>query len=404
MNTRNLFLLALAGFTSGVLSENIVIDDFKNQGTNNLNVYHGCDEGGGISCSWGSDGLTIKSSDVDYSYYSQFTSQRGDGGCQDISSWERQFLHIKFSGSADFSVALQQNNEPCSTTQAPYPETWDIVYAADYSDGSDIYIPISHFTIDRSRAIGFAFKAFRNAGAETKFSLLEIVDALPGGRSVPEKKPTGPLYFACTRPNSIAFGIDDGVPEFAQQVMDIIEQENIKVTFFTVGQALDDSSQNFKQVYQDAIKKGHQVALHSYTHPKIEGLQDLSAIDNEFRLSRESTLRNLGVDSKYFRAPYGTDGALTRQRLEANVPGAKVINWSVDIEDWRWGQSPSPENLKQTEAVIRDLGKGGNLFVAHYLYPSTVEQFRTFIQLAKKTGKTIMRIDQCLNDPEAPPL
>ncbi|RPA90453.1 glycoside hydrolase/deacetylase [Choiromyces venosus 120613-1] len=398
MNARSLFLLALAGFTSGVLSQNIVIDDFKSQDANTRGNWHGCDGGAGITCTWGGDGLTITSSDTDFSFYSQFDN----GGCQDVSGWDNQFVHIQFSGSADFSIAMQQNNAQCNTELAPYPETWDIVYAADYSDGSDIFIPVQHFNIIKSRAVGLAFKAFRNPNAQTKLSLIEIVAQLPSGRSVPQKKPTGPLYFSCTRPNSIAFGIDDGSPEFAQEIMSIIDQEQIKVTFFVVGQALDDPTQNFTAVYRDAIQKGHQVALHSYTHPKIESLLDINAINSEFQLSRESTLRNLGVDSKYFRAPYGTDGALTRQRLEANVPGAKVINWSIDIEDWLWAESATPE--KQTDAVIRDLAKGGNLFVAHYLYRSTVDQFRTFIQLAKGTGKTVMRVDQCLGDPAAPPL
>jgi len=53
----------------------------------------------------------------------------------------------------------------------------------------------------------------------------------------------------------------------------------------------------------------------------------------------------------------------------------------------------------QTAAVKADLAKGGNLFVAHYLYASTVAQFKDFIQAAKDTKKTIMRIDQCLSPP-----
>lgn len=170
-------------------------------------------------------------------------------------------MHVKFEGSPNFSIALQQNNPGCNANAAPYPETWDIVYAADYSDGKDIYIPISHFNINKSRAVGLAFKAFRDVGVATKFSLIEIATGLPGGRSVPEKKPTGPLYFACTRPNSIAFGIDDGVPELANEMMQIIDEANIKVTFFTVGNALDDPSQPFTKLYQDAVKKGHQVCL-----------------------------------------------------------------------------------------------------------------------------------------------
>jgi len=255
MNARNLFLLALAGFTGGALSQNIVIDDFKSPDANARGNWHGCDAGAGITCTWGGDGLTIKSSDTDFSFYSQFDN----AGCQDVTSWDTQYVHVKHSGSSAFSIAMQQNNPGCSADQAPYPETWDIVYAADYTDGSDIYIPVSHFNINKGRAVGLAFKAFRDVNAETKLSLIEIVTALPAGRTVPEKKPTGPLYFACTRPNSIAFGIDDGSPEFAQDIMKIIDEAGIKVTFFTVGNALDNPAENFTAVYKEAAAKGHQV-------------------------------------------------------------------------------------------------------------------------------------------------
>ena len=111
--------------------------------------------------------------------------------------------------------------------------------------------------------------------------------------------------------------------------------------------------------------------------------------------SAPSTSLTLLWRKRYFRAPYGTDGALTRQRLQANVPGAKVINWSVDIQDWKFGETDT--GSQQSDAVKADLAKGGNLYVAHYLYPSTVAQFRNFIQSAKGTGKRIMRIDQCLS-------
>lgn len=350
-----------------------------------------------MSCVWGDGSLTIQSADTDYSFFSQF-----DGACQDLGPSNDGHLHIKFSGDNQFSVALTQNNNDCDMSRAPYPETWDIVNAADYSNDEDIYIPLSHFNIMKGRTLGIAFKAFRNPGASTTFSLIEFVDSVPSHISVPEKKPTGPLYFSCTRPNSIAFGIDDGVPSLTQEMMDIVDSEGIKVTFFVVGNSLDNPSLPFKQLYLDALKNGHQVGFHSYTHPKLEGLNSVSAIDDEFVRSHDAVMRNLGVDSRYFRAPYGTDGALTRQRLEATVPGTKIINWSVDIEDWIWG--PNDPGRNQALAVQRDLGKGGNLFVAHYLYISTVEQLRQFITDAKATGKQIMRVDQCLMDPDAPPL
>lgn len=78
------------------------------------------------------------------------------------------------------------------------------------------------------------------------------------------------------------------------------------------------------------------------------------------------------------------------------------MNWSVDIEDWLWANTDEPE--KQLEAFKRDVDRGGDLVVMHYLTPSTVQYFRDIIKIARDTGKRIMRVDQCLMDPDAPPL
>lgn len=55
------------------------------------------------------------------------------------------------------------------------------------------------------------------------------------------------------------------------------------------------------------------------------------------------------------------------------------------------------------EAFRRDVARGGNL-VMHFLHPSTVGYLQQFIQIAKATGKQLMRVDQCMMDPNAPPL
>lgn len=80
-----------------------------------------------------------------------------------------------------------------------------------------------------------------------------------------------------------------------------------------------------------------------------------------------------------------------------------MTNYFVaDCEDWLWATGATPE--KQLEAFKRDLDKGGNLVVMHYLYPSTVSYLRQFIQLAKASGRQLMRVDQCLQEPGAPAL
>ncbi|KAJ9155119.1 Chitin deacetylase [Pleurostoma richardsiae] len=376
-----------------------VIDLFRNKDTNALGLWHGADEDPGMTLTFTGNRMVLQSTDADLGWYSQVSST-----CADLRQYAGSYLHIAYSGSNKFSVALQQHNSQCNENIQPYPETWDSLEAARYATASDVYMPLSHFNIELSRVIGVALKGFYTTDA-TVFTKIEIVSSIPVGFNIPNKLPSGNLVFACKRPNSFAFAIDDGDPKLAKQVTDIVKAENINVTFFTVGAPLEDPTTNLSAVYKEMMARGHQIALHSFTHPKMEGLASDAAIDWEYS-NDVAAVKNTfgGFHTPYFRPPFGTEGARMRQRLAAalGTDDPYLVMWSVDVEDWLWAESATPE--KQLEAFKRDLAKGGNLVVMHYLYPTTVGYLRQFIQLAKATGKQLMRVDQCMMDPNAPPL
>jgi peptidoglycan/xylan/chitin deacetylase (PgdA/CDA1 family) len=381
---------------SNTAATTLVVDKFANADSNALGNWHGADEG--MTLKYNSGKLTITSTDADYSFYSQLS-----GSCSDFSKYKGSYLHVAYSGSTKFTISLQQHNAGCNADIAPYPETWDSAEASRYAKNGHMYIPMSHFNVDHSRVIGFAFKGFYTSDPVT-LSVIEIVSSVPAGFAIPAKDETGQLIFACKRPNSFAFAIDDGVPELAQEVLKIIREENIKVTFFTVGAPLLDQGTNLTNVYREMQAAGHQLAMHSFTHPKMEGLPDYASIDWEYNEDVKAMKSQFnGYTTPYFRPPFGTEGARMRSRLVKAVGSkATITNWSVDVEDWLWAETNTPE--QQKVAFQRDVNKGGNLVVLHYLYPSTVSYLREFIQIAKKTGKQLMRVDQCMMDPSAPPL
>ncbi|KAI8276505.1 putative peptidoglycan-N-acetylglucosamine deacetylase [Colletotrichum sp. SAR11_57] len=373
-----------------------IVDNFSKKDSNSLGYWHGGDVDTALT--WGTNRVTIKAPDADFSFYTQLSDK-----CADMTGYDGSYLHVAYSGSNKFSIAMQQHNQACDETASPFPETWDSLEAARYATGNDIYIPISHFNIQRKRAIGIAFKGFYTNEAVT-LTKVEIVPSVPAKVLIPEKLPSGNLIFACKRPNSIAFAIDDGDPKFAQEVMEVIKSENIKVTFFTVGAPLRDSSTNLSAIYKDMMSQGHQIALHSYTHPRMEGLPNNDAISWEYDQDIKAVQDMFGITTKYFRPPFGNEGARMRQQLVRSTKDDNpyIVNWNIDVEDWLYAQSDTPE--KQLDSFQRDLDKGGSLVVMHYLYPSTVSYLRTFIQKAKATGKQLMRVDQCMMDPNAPPL
>jgi peptidoglycan/xylan/chitin deacetylase (PgdA/CDA1 family) len=375
----------------------LVIDTFTQTDSNNLGFYHGGDDATLFKQTSGK--LTINTKgNSDVSWYTQIS-----GGCTDLTPNDKGYLHIAYTGSNSFSIALQQHNPTCNPDINPYPYTWDSVEASRYSNTgkTDIYVPLSHFSIDRTKTIGFALKGFFTSTTST-ITKLELVKTVPTTFLVPSKLSTAPLIFACTRPNSFAFAIDDGSPDLAQRVTASIDAAAIKVTFFTVGAPLLDASTNLTAVYKTMLARGHQIAYHSYTHPPMEGLPSLAAIDWEITSDISAVKATLGITSTYFRPPFGTEGARVRQRLAALIPGVKFVAWSVDVQDWLWAQTATPE--KQLTNFQADVDKGGNLVVMHYLYESTVSYLPQFIAIAKKTGKQLMRVDQCMEDPNAPAL
>ncbi|KAF4634245.1 hypothetical protein G7Y89_g3861 [Cudoniella acicularis] len=374
-----------------------VIDTFGNADSNNLGFWHGGDDTTTYTLSSNTMTINMKGNS-DLSWYTQISNS-----CSDFTVNANSYIHITYTGSNAFTVAFQQHNPTCNASANPYPYTWDSVEASRYSNSAntDIYVPMSHFVIDQTKSIGFALKGFYTT-TPTVISKIEIVSTVPSGFLVPSKLTTAPLIFACTRPNSFAFAIDDGDPQYAQRIVQSVAAAGIKVTFFTVGAALVDQSTNLTNVYKSMLAAGHQVAYHSFTHPPMEGLPSLAAIDWELNNDIAAVSSQLGMSSIYFRPPFGTEGARIRQRLAALIPGAQFIEWSVDVQDWLWALTSTPEN--QITNFQANVNSGGNLVVMHYLYNTTVSYLPQFIQIAKATGKQLMRVDQCLEDPNAPPL
>ncbi|KAK2794374.1 hypothetical protein FQN52_008733 [Onygenales sp. PD_12] len=371
----------------------LVIDTFKHEYKNDLEAWHG---GQDIPMYWGNGYVEFYPSWPNQSYYTQISNS-----CFDLTAFKDMYLHVVYEGNDRFSLSMSQNNVNCNPAQKPYPETWDSVVAKNYANGSDIYVPISHYTLDYTRGLSIAFHGFYTP-EKLRLRKVEITATKPDEFVTPEKIPTGTLFFKCKRPNSFAFGIDDGLPEYAREVMDILASENINVTFFTVGGGLANPSTGFADIYREMASKGHQIALHTWSHPTMEGLKTDEEIDEEFVKNIDVMKELLDIESRYFRPPYGIVGARTRQRLAALIKDPYIINWGIDIQDWLWADSPTPE--KQIEAFQRDVDKGGDLVVMHFLSPTTVAYTRDVIQIAKKTGKRIMRVDQCMEDPNAPPL
>lgn len=169
----------------------------------------------------------------------------------------------------------------------------------------------------------------------------------------------------------LAFTFDDGPSaKFTQDIMTSAEKHNAKITFFALGSEI----KKYPDVAKDIIARGHQLASHSYNHPK---LTELSKDDQVYQITEtENLIKNIaGHDRKVMvRPPYGAYD----QGLLSNVP-RMYVNWSVDTLDWKSRNAQSV-----CDAIMKD-AKAGGIVLMHDIYETTAQGFACAIdKLAKE--------------------
>ncbi|MBB3188501.1 polysaccharide deacetylase family protein [Microbacter margulisiae] len=140
---------------------------------------------------------------------------------------------------------------------------------------------------------------------------------------------------------------DDGpVPEITPVILKMLDEFQIKATFFCVG----DNVRKHPEVFQQVIKQGHRVGNHTFNH--IKG----------FSWSVEAYLENVEkaaslINSDLIRPPHGQ---LSQKLYRALNERYQVVMWDVITRDYN--QALQPERiLKNVKKYVRN----GSIVVFH---------------------------------------
>lgn len=159
----------------------------------------------------------------------------------------------------------------------------------------------------------------------------------------------------------IAMTFDDG-PHASNtpRLLDMLKARGIRATFFTVGQ----NTARYPAIMRRIIADGHELANHTWTHPKLSSLSDAS-VRNELKRSH-SSLVSLGAAPRMYRPPYGAITARQKQWI-MNEFGYPTILWSVDPEDWR------TRSASMTRSRILANTRPGGIILVHDIHPSSID-------------------------------
>lgn len=107
---------------------------------------------------------------------------------------------------------------------------------------------------------------------------------------------------------------DDGPTETTQWVLDFLQQQSVKATFFCVGSNL----LKYPELKDRIVAEGHELGSHTMAHEKAT-----KTSSSDYSKSVQEALKL--SDSKLFRPPYGRLPFLHKVKLPKE---AKVIMWS----------------------------------------------------------------------------
>ncbi|KAI5120411.1 hypothetical protein M0805_006912 [Coniferiporia weirii] len=240
----------------------------------------------------------------------------------------------------------------------------------------------AHLTLSRALAVLAATRVVLAAPA---------LDAEPEVELI-RRQGLAAVYSSCTEPNTVALTFDDGPYIYETEIVDLLNQNGIKATFFVNGN-------NYDCIYDDSVitslrhayASGHLIASHTWSHPDLTTLSWDEIHDQMWKVELALS-RIIGVWPAWMRPPYGNYNDLVRQ-------ASLIRNQSLVLWDFDSGDSTG-STVAQSEQAYDQLVNShpsNVLALNHETYKTTAEQVLPYaIQKLKAKGYNFATVAECL--------
>ncbi|MET4388965.1 peptidoglycan/xylan/chitin deacetylase (PgdA/CDA1 family) [Bradyrhizobium sp. F1.4.3] len=229
-------------------------------------------------------------------------------------------------------------------------------------------------------------------------------DALGTSRTIvvdPHEHPRiGTMQYRETLPlkdHEVVLTFDDGpLPKNSNQVLQILADECIKATFFTIGSQAKANPEGVRKL----VAAGHTVGTHSMNHPLTFNKMPIEKAEAEINGGIEWTSAAMTDPSQlapFFRIP----GLMRAEGVEDYLISRGIQVWSADFpaDDWR---HVSPDRVYQL-AIQRLEAKGKGILLLHDIQARTVAALPKIIRELKARGYRIVHVVPATADRPATP-
>ena len=176
----------------------------------------------------------------------------------------------------------------------------------------------------------------------------------------------------------VALTFDDGPGKYTKELVDLLSKNNVKASFFMVGQNI----KNYKSYVKYAYDNGMEICNHSQNHKNLKNLSKDEILD-EINSVDDMLEKITGQKPKYYRSPGGNQNDTVLSTIQK-----PCILWNVDTRDWE-----SRDTQKIIDKTLKEVDDG-DIILMHEIYKTTLDAVEPIIVKLKEKGYNFVTVTE----------
>lgn len=200
------------------------------------------------------------------------------------------------------------------------------------------------------------------------------------GAGEPEE-PAMPVSAVDPSKPMIALTFDDGPSGATTRILDALEANGGRATFFMVGNRM----RSYPSVINRMVALGCEPASHTWDHSYLTKLSEGQILSNLNQV--DDTLQSIaGVRTVIVRPPGGYINDASKAALAKR--GTPAVLWSIDTLDWK------TRNAQKTIDTVLSNVKDGDIILMHDLYETSADAAVVLIPELKNRGYQLVTVSE----------
>lgn len=183
---------------------------------------------------------------------------------------------------------------------------------------------------------------------------------------------------------TLAITFDDGPhPVNTGKVLDILNQENVKASFFLIGRNVEAHPELAKRM----VNEGHTIGNHSFNHSNMHGFLSTGKVEREIRDTNLAISNTTGAKVKLYRPPFG----VTNPNIAKAVKKSEMICIGWDIRTY---DTVVKDATKLLQKLKNKIDNGGSILLLHDTCDVALEVLPDIIDHCRKSGVKLISLDE----------